>query len=520
VGSERYIFVSSLVCRVMADRNEVLANFQALSNIEDIAICLDILEAKGWDLMAAVNSVLPENNYSHSTPAVHLPPLQARGAGVVDLTGNGTSSNGSVSQPHVVDLTRDPLHSTHTLPNNHPHPLLPRFDVGVGPAHPGPGPSITHHFPPHIGSSFHYGSPLQPHLPPPPPHADDDEEGTVQSQQAPDPPITVSSSPASSAYGDACDHPNNTEGEDDEEEEEDMEDTVMDSLSFDGDFSHDDSARKAMKEPLIPETCVEVTEALQFFTSRFEGRYGAMHPLFFIGALKEAVREATSGVGTHKPMLIYLHHDASILSNIFCSNLLCSESVVSYLTSNYITWAWDLTSPRHRKQLLDMIGECFGQMARARVNDIHSDHLPVILIVSKVQGSVDVRNIIQGETNLDGLMTSLITAVEEHSVQIETEKREERERVAREMMIAEQNAAYQESLAADREKLKRKEQQMLQEEEDRQEREAVRQSMASVVPGEPADDTEEKISTLRIRLPNGTTAHRRFLARNTLQVRD
>ena len=49
---------------------------------------------------------------------------------------------------------------------------------------------------------------------------------------------------------------------------------------------------------LVPETCVEVTEALQFFTSRFEGRYGAMHPLFFIGALKEAVREATSGVGT------------------------------------------------------------------------------------------------------------------------------------------------------------------------------------------------------------------------------
>ena len=57
----------------MADRNEVLANFQvshdepltciygalirivlppqALSNIEDIAICLDILEQKGWDLM-------------------------------------------------------------------------------------------------------------------------------------------------------------------------------------------------------------------------------------------------------------------------------------------------------------------------------------------------------------------------------------------------------------------------------------------------------------------------------------
>ena len=30
-----------------------------------------------------------------------------------------------------------------------------------------------------------------------------------------------------------------------------------------------------------------------------------------------------------------------------------------------------------------------------------------------------------GETNLDGLMTSLITSVEEHSTQVEMEKREE-----------------------------------------------------------------------------------------------
>ena len=43
-----------------------------------------------------------------------------------------------------------------------------------------------------------------------------------------------------------------------------------------------------------------------------------------------------------------------------------------------------------------MIADCFGPMARARVNDIHSDSLPVILIVSKVHGNVDVRNIIQG----------------------------------------------------------------------------------------------------------------------------
>ena len=53
--------------------------------------------------------------------------------------------------------------------------------MGVGPAHPGPGPSITHRFPPHLGSPVHYGPPSLPYLPP---YADDDEEGTVQLMEA------------------------------------------------------------------------------------------------------------------------------------------------------------------------------------------------------------------------------------------------------------------------------------------------------------------------------------------------
>ena len=45
---------------------------------------------------------------------------------------------------------------------------------------------------------------------------------------------------------------------------------------------------------LVPESCMEASEALQHFTGRFEQRYGAMHPLFYVGGLKDAVREATS----------------------------------------------------------------------------------------------------------------------------------------------------------------------------------------------------------------------------------
>ena len=88
-------------------------------------------------VQAAVNSVLPEHSHPAASSA-SLPSLQqyvgitgsyqccfvlvctkiviihclcSRQGGVVDLT---NSSNGTVSHSHVVDLTRDPLHSHHT----------------------------------------------------------------------------------------------------------------------------------------------------------------------------------------------------------------------------------------------------------------------------------------------------------------------------------------------------------------------------------------------------------------------
>ena len=97
-------------------------------------------------------------------------------------------------------------------------------------------------------------------------------------------------------------------------------------------------------------------------------------------------------------------------------------------------------------RLLKMVEESFGKSAKGNVDEIRADHLPCILIVYKMKGAVDIRNIIQGtvgirlfflscalttisymlgETNLDALMTTLITAVEEHNVQLEREIQEE-----------------------------------------------------------------------------------------------
>lgn len=49
-----------------------------------------------------------------------------------------------------------------------------------------------------------------------------------------------------------------------------------------------------------------------------------------------------------KLLAVYIHHDKSIFSNVFCSQILCSESVVSFLSQNFVTWAWDVTEDSNK----------------------------------------------------------------------------------------------------------------------------------------------------------------------------
>ena len=39
-------------------------------------------------------------------------------------------------------------------------------------------------------------------------------------------------------------------------------------------------------------------------------------------------------------LAIYLHHDHSVLTNVFCTQALCADSVVSFLSANFVTFGW------------------------------------------------------------------------------------------------------------------------------------------------------------------------------------
>uniref|UniRef100_A0A452VEF0 FAS-associated factor 1 n=1 Tax=Ursus maritimus TaxID=29073 RepID=A0A452VEF0_URSMA len=254
------------------------------------------------------------------------------------------------------------------------------------------------------------------------------------------------------------------------------------------------------KSPMMPENAENEGDALLQFTAEFSSRYGDCHPVFFIGSLEAAFQEAFYVKARDRKLLaIYLHHDESVLTNVFCSQMLCAESIVSYLSQNFITWAWDLTKDANRARFLTMCNRHFGSVVAQTIRTQKTDQFPLFLIIMGKRSSNEVLNVIQGNTTVDELMMRLMAAMEIFTAQQQEDIKDEDEREARENVKREQDEAYRLSLEADRAK-------------------AIRLSLEQALPPEPKEENAEPVSKLRIRTPSGEFLERRFLASNKLQI--
>ncbi|KAF7667085.1 hypothetical protein LDENG_00078900 [Lucifuga dentata] len=297
-------------------------------------------------------------------------------------------------------------------------------------------------------------------------------------------------------------------------------------------FGVDDSEMFGMgsstcrKSPMMPENSENEGDALLHFTAEFSSRYGDTHPMFFIGSLEAASQEAFYGKARDRKLLaIYLHNDDSVLSNVFCSQMMCADSIVSYLSQNFITWAWDVTKEANKARLLTICTRHFGSVVAQTIRTYKTDQFPLLLIVMGKRTSNEVLNVIQGNTTVDELMMRLMGAMEIFTAQQQEDIKDEDEREAREMVKREQDEAYRLSLEADRKKREAQEreeaeqvrlQQMRKEQEE--EKEAIRLSLEQALPPEPDEEAGEQISKLRIRTPSGEFLERRFLGSCKLQV--
>uniref|UniRef100_A0A8C4IRW1 Fas (TNFRSF6) associated factor 1 n=1 Tax=Dicentrarchus labrax TaxID=13489 RepID=A0A8C4IRW1_DICLA len=272
----------------------------------------------------------------------------------------------------------------------------------------------------------------------------------------------------------------------------------------------------------MPENSENEADALLHFTAEFSSRYGETHPMFYIGSLEAASQEAFYGKARDRKLLaIYLHNDDSVLSNVFCSQMMCADSIVSYLSQNFITWAWDVTKEANKARLLTMCTRHFGSVVTQTIRTYKTDQFPLLLIVMGKRTSNEVLNVIQ----VDELMMRLMGAMEIFTAQQQEDIKDEDEREARETVKREQDEAYRLSLEADRKKREAQEreeaeqvrlEQMRKEQEE--EKEAIRLSLEQALPPEPEEDSAEPISKLRIRTPSGEFLERRFLGSCKLQV--
>ncbi|KAK3091347.1 hypothetical protein FSP39_019169 [Pinctada imbricata] len=280
---------------------------------------------------------------------------------------------------------------------------------------------------------------------------------------------------------------------------------------------------------LVPESVKDEVDALEHFTKEFRERYGESHPVFFVGSLENALKEALQGRAKDRKLLaIYLHHDASILSNVFCSQILCAESIVNFLSANFLTWAWDMTNDTNSARLITMVTRHFGNVVAGQIRGHRPDQLPMMMIISRSRATNEVVDMISGSLSLDEVMMRLIHDSESFQEQQKADIQDEEERDARERIRREQEEAFQESLAAD--KRKAEEQKRLQEEEIRKQKEeeskrqeeeqrkmAIQEVAATQIPDEPSESCKLPVSCLRFRMPDGTIKSRRFLASEPLK---
>lgn len=274
--------------------------------------------------------------------------------------------------------------------------------------------------------------------------------------------------------------------------------------------------------PLLPDDYGDEAMAAIKFSEEFSSRYGRPHPEFFPAALDDAIKESCMQPAKDRKILaVYLHHDASVFTNVFCSTCLCADSVVSFLSENFVCFGWDLSFQSNRNRAVNMITKHFGSVAASNVKSLEIEKLPLIALIYRLRGTTEIFQMIEGNVSLDELMSRLITAQETYQSQLSLEIKEEEERAARDAVKREQDLAFEMSLVADREKeatKKREEEERIEQErleaairhseeleKERKELEKarIRSRLKAKLPKEPKEEKEEgqPVSKLRFRVP-------------------
>ena len=288
---------------------------------------------------------------------------------------------------------------------------------------------------------------------------------------------------------------------------------------------------KEKQKPLIAKDCTVGDElaGTVSFLEEFNKRYGPMVPLFFIGTLEDAIKEALLCPAKDRKLFsIYLHSDHTVFCNIFCSKTMCDENVVTFTSSNFVVWPWDITVKEHENHFYET---CSKHLGSSFVSNLKSrkEKFPLFIIVTRARSTNEVVAIVEGDCTNESMMHRLMQAFEMFEMQRVKDERDEVTRDEREKIKRDQDAAYQTSLEADKakrqkqdeenEKIKLQERLEIEIEKQRlADRENKMRESGAKLPEEPSPHTIEPTSHIRFRLPSGQIIQRRFYIKDKLEA--
>ncbi|CAF3901208.1 unnamed protein product [Rotaria sp. Silwood2] len=280
------------------------------------------------------------------------------------------------------------------------------------------------------------------------------------------------------------------------------------------------------RELLIPDRCTDDIVGLEHFSRVFHARFGSTGPILYIGSLDQAIQDSLfTSRNERRPLAIYLHNDRSVCANVFCAQVLASETTVEYLASNYVVWAWDITTDANRTRLLETFKRCIGPQYAQRIAVMEKDAFPLILILIRSRGSLELISVIEGKSTPSEVLLNLIQSHDLYEQQRQRDVEEEISREKRENLKKQQEDEYNRSLEADlaKERARVADERRQKEEHDANERLKQKQlqqqqECRARLPEEPSE-TEKDITRLKIRLPNNEgILMRRFRINDTLQI--
>lgn len=259
------------------------------------------------------------------------------------------------------------------------------------------------------------------------------------------------------------------------------------------------------------------------FKQLMQQRYGLQCPDFQETSWQDAAIQAHR---QFKFLFVYLHSPDHEDADRFCQQTLCNPEFVHYVNSTFLCWGGDV----HKSDPFMFSSQ------------LHVAHYPYIALLSGSGQRTRKVASCEGFASPSELMQTLQPAVEEHGAQFVADQADHNERQLNRRLREEQDAEYQRSLLADQEREKQQaaeraaqqqQQRAAQQAQDaeRAEKEAAekkrtdratalqqrRANKRVLLPAEPPVGTPST-AAIRIRLPDGSSAQRRFSSDQPLQA--